>query len=148
MPRPSIIIRRRGLFVCNGIVPENQCASVGVKSFFYSVEIECETLDGRGFVCDNNEIHSVMNSWNDGRSWRASCEFFAGGGVRKIHALCPRATRIVVEVSPSDQAGIRVEWRLGMSLPDFEPMLDRGKAKGSHTVAVRRRSGRMAVRTS
>lgn len=142
MQRPRIIIKRSGLFACAGLVEDNQCAAKGVKAFRYAIEVECERLDERSFVVDNNDLHTVMQTWNDGGQWSASCEQFAGGAVREIYNLCSHAKKITVEIIPTDFASVRVVWSDECeSLPDFEPQIvkpsrRRGRSSSSKTTVL------------
>jgi hypothetical protein len=122
MPKkPSITIRRSGTFSCHNLVLTNRCGKEGRNEFNFRIEIEVDSLDERGFVCDNFDVPTAMNFWNGLEFWQASCEDFAGGGVRLMHKLCKRAKRILCEVSPIPEAGVRVEWKKGQSLPNFFP---------------------------
>lgn len=127
MNRPTITFRRSGTFECHRIVLADQCGHAGAQfgqtEFSFRVEIEVDTLDEQGFVADNNAIPRAMGKWDDGKLWESSCERFAGGGVLAMKELCPRAKRILVEVSPGPTAGAIVEWREGQMLPDFAPIL-------------------------
>ena len=119
--KPSITIRRSGTFACHNLVPKNQCGKEGQKEFNFRIEIEVDSLDERGFVCDNFDVPKAFDFWNGSEHWQASCEDFAGGGVRRMYELCKRAKRILCEVSPIPEAGVRVEWRKEQSLPNFFP---------------------------
>lgn len=119
--KPTITIRRSGEFTCTNLVPENQCGKTEQKTFQFRIEIEVNSLDKKGFVCDNFDVPKAFEFWNGPDHWRASCEEFAGGGVNLMYKLCKRAKRILCEVSPIPEAGVRVEWRYGQKLPSFSP---------------------------
>lgn len=117
--KPLIVIRRKGVFSVPNLLPDNQCGKTGQTEFNYSVEIAVKSLDKRGFVCDNFDVPKLMDRYKTGY-WEGSCEEFAGEGIHMMHGLCQgRAVRIVFEVSPIPEAGVRVEWQKGQSLPDF-----------------------------
>lgn len=120
--KPIITIRRKGVFVCSNLVPKNQCGRPGQNTFEFAIEIEVDSLDEKGFVCDNFDVPQAFQKWNSPKEkWRASCEEFAGGGIHLMHSLCSRARRILCTIAPTNEANVTVEWFKGNPLPPFQP---------------------------
>ena len=122
MAKPKITIWRSGKFSVPGIIPDSQCGKLGQTEFNFRVEITVDSLDKSGFVCDNFAVPAAFaNKFAKGR-WQASCEQLAGGGIYLMHRLCGgRALKVVCEISPINEAGVRVEWNKGDDMPGFFP---------------------------